>query len=129
MRTAELPGPDHPITIAANPARIVVRAGGQVVAEMTSALTLREAAYPPVQYIPVADVTAGLSPTVTATYCPYKGDASYYDLTIGRPDGTVDIVDAVWTYEDPYAAVASIGSHVAFYPDRVEILVEDGVAP
>jgi uncharacterized protein (DUF427 family) len=130
MRTVELPGPDHPITIAANPARIVVRAGGQVVAETSSALTLREAAYPPVQYIPLGDV----DPTVlrrssTRTYCPYKGDASYYDLTITQPDGTVEIADAIWTYEDPYDAVAVIGSHVAFYPDRVEILVEDGVTP
>lgn len=130
MRTVEIPGPDHPITIAANPARVVVRAAGQVVAETTAALTLHEAAYPPVQYIPLDDV----DPTVlrrssTLTYCPYKGDASYYDLTIAGPDGTVEIADAVWTYQAPYAAVAAIGSHVAFYPDRVEVVVEDRVAP
>jgi uncharacterized protein (DUF427 family) len=130
MRTAELPGPDHPITIAANPARIVVRAGGQVVAETSSALTLREAAYPPVHYIPRSDVDpAMLRRSATRTYCPYKGDASYYDLTITSSGGTVDIADAIWTYEDPYPAVGAIASHVAFYPDRVEILVEDGVAP
>ena len=126
----KLPGPDHPITLEANPARIVVRASGQVIADTTSALTMREAAYPPVHYIPLTDVDqAILRPSPTQTYCPYKGEASHYGITITRTDGTDDITDAVWSYENPYPAVEAITSHVAFYPDRVEIVIDDHIAP
>ncbi len=114
------PSPSHPITITANPARVVVSVGGQVVADSRRALTLREAAYPPVQYIPIADVDRSLlERTDTATYCPFKGDASYYTVTV---DGK-QAVDAVWFYESPHPAVAEIKDHVAFYPDRVDSIV------
>ncbi|MFF3440257.1 DUF427 domain-containing protein [Streptosporangium sp. NPDC002721] len=114
------PGPDHPITITANPARIVVSVGGKVVADSRRALTLQEASYPPVQYVPIADVDRSLlERTDTATYCPFKGDASYYTVTV---DGK-QAVDAVWFYESPYPAVAEIKDHVAFYPDRVDSIV------
>ncbi|WP_433364761.1 DUF427 domain-containing protein [Streptosporangium sp. CA-115845] len=116
------PGPDHPITIEANPARIVVSVGGRVVADSRRALTLREAAYPPVQYIPIADVDRSLlERTGTATYCPYKGDASYYTITV---DGKRS-VDAVWFYASPHPAVAEIKDHIACYPDRVDSIVEE----
>ncbi|MGS2644075.1 DUF427 domain-containing protein [Streptosporangium sp. LJ11] len=114
------PSPSHPITITANPARVVVSVGGQVVADSRRALTLREAAYPPVQYVPIADVDRSLlERTDTATYCPFKGDASYYTVTV---DGK-QAVDAVWFYESPHPAVAEIKDHVAFYPDRVDSIV------
>ncbi|WP_329084703.1 DUF427 domain-containing protein [Streptosporangium sp. NBC_01469] len=115
------PSPSHPITITPNPARVVVSVGGQVIADSQRALTLREAAYPPVQYVPIADVDRSLlERTDTATYCPFKGDASYYTVTVdGKP-----AVDAVWFYESPYPAVAEIKDHVAFYPDRVDSIVE-----
>jgi uncharacterized protein (DUF427 family) len=113
------PSADHPITISPTEAKVVVRVGDQVVAESTSALTLQESNYPPVQYVPVTDVTSELSPTATASYCPYKGDASYYSLVTA--DG--EIVDAIWTYQDPYPAVAEIAGHVAFYPNKVTISV------
>ncbi|MET9222681.1 DUF427 domain-containing protein [Streptomyces sp. NPDC088197] len=117
-RTVKTPGPDHPITVEPNPERIVVRAAGKVIADTTHALTLREADYPPVQYIPLADVEAdALRPTESQTYCPYKGDASYYSLVTA--DG--EITDAVWTYEKPYDAVGTIAGHVAFYPQHVEV--------
>lgn len=117
-RTVRTPGPDHPITVEPTGSRVVVRAGGRVVADTTRALTLREADYPPVQYIPLDDVAgSALRPTETQTYCPYKGDASYYALT-----GTgEEVADAVWTYEKPYDAVDMIAGHVAFYPRHVEI--------
>ena len=54
----------------------------------------------------------------TQTYCPFKGDASYYDVVTGAGD-TVE--DAIWTYEEPYPAVAPIAGHVAFYPDKADI--------
>jgi uncharacterized protein (DUF427 family) len=117
----KLPSPDHPISIRRNPARVVVSVAGQVIADTRSALTLREADYPPVQYIPREDVDlTQLKRTDHATYCPYKGDCSYYSV----PAGGKKSVNAVWTYEDPYPAVEEIKGHVAFYPDRVDEIAE-----
>ena len=116
-KTARIPGPDHPITITPNPKRVVVTAGGRVVADSRAALTLQEAAYAPVLYLPRADVDmALLARTAHSTYCPYKGDCAYYSI----PAGGERAVNAVWTYEQPYAAVEAIRGHVAFYPDRVD---------
>ena len=114
------PGPDPPITVEKNPARVTVRAGGQVVADTTAALVLQESNYPAVQYIPLADVDRSLlTATDTSTYCPFTGDASYYSLT--TPDG--ELTDVIWTYREPYPAVADIMGHVAFYADKVDITV------
>jgi len=116
-----IPGPDHPISIERNPARVVVSVAGHVVADTLNALTLREADYPPVQYIPREDVDLSeLERTDYATYCPYKGDCTYYSV----PAGGKKSVNAVWTYENPYPAVAQIKEHVAFYPDRVDKIAE-----
>jgi uncharacterized protein (DUF427 family) len=115
------PGPDHPITIAPNGGHVVVRAGGQVIAETHRALSLDEANYGPVQYVPLEDVDAAvLRRTDHETYCPYKGEASYYSVT--TPDG--DLENVIWTYEEPYDAVSEIAGHVAFYVDRVELSVD-----
>jgi uncharacterized protein (DUF427 family) len=112
------PGPDHPITIEPNAARVTVRVGDRVIAETTAALNLRESTYPAMPYIPLADVDPTvLRATDTSTYCPYKGDAAYYSLVL--PDG--ELTDVIWTYPEPYPAVAGIAGHVAFYPDKVEI--------
>ena len=111
------PGPDHPITVTPNPDRVVVTLGGQVIADSHRTLTLKEAAYPAVHYIPRADVDmAQLESTAHATYCPYKGDASYFSI----PSGGERSVNAAWSYERPYPAVAAIKDHLAFYPDRVD---------
>lgn len=115
------PGPDHPITIAANPRRVRVRFAGQTIADTRSALTLREKDHAPVFYIPRADVTmAALKPTTHRSHCPYKGDASYFTIAAaGREAG-----NAVWSYEQPFPAVAAIKEHLAFYPDRVDAIEE-----
>ena len=111
------PGPDHPIAIEPNPARVVVTVAGRVIADTRKALTLREASYPAVQYIPRKDVDMSLlERTDHATYCPYKGDCSYYSI----PAGGKRSVNAAWTYEAAYDAVAEIDGHLAFYPDRVD---------
>ena len=118
-REPEVPGPDHPITIEPAGVRVVARVGARIVADTTRALTMREANYPPVQYIPLEDVDQTLlTASATQTYCPYKGDASYFSITAdgGRPD-------AVWFYRKPYAAVADIAGHVAFYTDQVDVVV------
>jgi uncharacterized protein (DUF427 family) len=113
------PGPDHPITITPNHNRVVVLVEGKVVADTRNALTLQESTYPPVQYIPLADVdTSVLERTETQTYCPYKGDASYYSIPLGGEKST----DAVWEYREPREAVAAIKGHVAFWPGRVDAI-------
>src|SRR6202790_2691705 len=117
----KIPGPDHPISIDANPSRVVVTVGGKIVADSRGALTLREASYAPVQYIPRRDVDMTLlERTDHATYCPYKGDCSYFSIPSGGDRST----NAVWTYEAPYEAVSPIKEHVAFYPDRVDAVEE-----
>lgn len=120
-RTRLEPGPDHPITIAPTGRHVVVRAGGQVIAETDRALTLQEADYAPVQYVPLEDVDAAvLRATDHGSYCPFKGEASYYTVT--TPAAELDNV--IWTYEEPYDAVSQIAGHAAFYADRVELSVE-----
>ena len=119
-RTVLQPGPQHPITVEPAAARITVTAGGTPVADTTAALALQEAKYPTVYYIPLADVRSDvLQPSDHTTYCPFKGDASYYSIAIG--DG--ELTDAVWYYPEPYPAVAAIAGHVAFYANRVDISV------
>lgn len=118
-RPVKQPGPDHPITITRSPKHIVVKAGGRTVADTRHALTLQEANYPAVHYIPRADVDMTLlERTDHATYCPYKGDCSYYSI----PSGGERATNAVWTYEHPHAAAAAIKEHLAFYPDRVDAI-------
>jgi uncharacterized protein (DUF427 family) len=120
-RPVKIPGPDHPIVIAPNPARVVVTVAGRAIADTRNALTLREAAYKPVQYIPRSDVDmALLQRSQHATYCPYKGACAYYSI----PAGGQRSANAVWTYEAPYPAVAQIAGHLAFYPDRVDSIEE-----
>ena len=119
QKPAKIPGPDHPISIDANPSRVVVTVGGKVIADSRDALTLREASYPAVQYIPRRDVDmAALIRSEHTTYCPYKGDASYYSI----PAGGDRSVNAVWSYETPFAAMTQIKDYVAFYPDRVDAI-------
>jgi uncharacterized protein (DUF427 family) len=116
-KSIRTPGPDHPITIEPFAGRVVVRAAGRIIADTTRALCLREASYPGVFYFPREDSDIeALTRTTHSTHCPYKGDASYFSLPIGSA-GT----NGVWTYENPYPAVAEIREHLAFYPDRVTI--------
>jgi uncharacterized protein (DUF427 family) len=118
-KTVKVPGPDHPITIERNACRVVVKVAGHVVADTRNALTLREAKYSAVQYIPRKDVDMTLlERSAHTTYCPYKGDASYYSIPVGGERS----INAVWTYEGPYEAMAAIREYLAFYPDRVDEL-------
>jgi uncharacterized protein (DUF427 family) len=104
-KNVKIPGPDHPITIERNRDRVVVKVAGRVVAETRDALTLREASYAPLHYIPRKDVDMTLlERTDHDTYCPYKGDCAYFSIPAGGARST----NAVWTYEAPYEAVASL---------------------
>src|ERR1700738_3365400 len=113
----KISGPNHPLSIEANPCSVVVTLGGKVIPDPRGALTLLEASYPAVQYIPRRDVDmTALTRSEHTTYCPYKGDASYYSI----PAGGDRSLNAVWTYETPFEAMAQIKDYVAFYPDRVD---------
>ncbi len=118
------PTADYPITIAPAGRHITVRIGGEIVADTDRALTLEESRHAAVHYIPLADVKQEmLHPTDTTSYCPFKGDASYYSVTTSSGD---TVTDAIWTYPQPFPAVAEIAGHVAFYPDKAEITVAGG---
>ena len=120
-KPVKIPGPEHPITIEPNPNQVVISVAGRIIARTRHALTLREAGYPAVHYVPRQDVDMVLlQRTDHSTYCPYKGDCAYFSLPLGGPRS----INAVWTYEAPYAAVASIKDHLAFYPDRVDTIEE-----
>ena len=124
-KSIRLSGPDHPISIDRNPARVTVSVAGRTVADTRNALTLTEASYRPVQYIPRKDVDITLlERTDHHTYCPYKGDCVYYSIPLGGERS----VNAVWTYEAPYPAVAAIKDHVAFYRERVDAIDEHPLA-
>jgi uncharacterized protein (DUF427 family) len=118
-KAIKIPSLNHPITIVSNPSRVLVKVAGRIVADTREALTLKEATYPPVQYIPRKDVDMPqLQRTAHQTYCPYKGECAYYSI----PAGGERSVNAVWTYEAPYDAVSAIREYLAFYPDRVEAI-------
>ena len=121
-RVRREPGPDHPIALADYPGRVRVTFNGRLVANSARAVTLREANYPPVYYIPRADCAwAYFTPVDHTSYCPYKGEAAYFTLAV---DGR-RAENAVWSYEDAYPAVARIAGLVAFYPDRVDRIDAD----
>ena len=115
------PGPDHPITIARHGKRVRVTFAGKVIADSTQALTLNEAGYPPVHYIPRTDADmSALTPTSHHTHCPYKGDASYFTISAGGRSSN----NAVWSYQQPFPAMAAIKDHLAFYTSRVDTIEE-----
>ncbi len=117
----KIPGPGHPITITPNPKRVMVTWNRRVVADSRKALTLKEASYPAVLYIPRSDVDMTLLTHSThKSFCPYKGEASYYSIA---SDGERS-ENAIWSYEDPSDAVSEIKGYVAFYPARVDSIEE-----
>jgi uncharacterized protein (DUF427 family) len=123
-RPHKTPGPDHPITVERSASQVIVRSGSVTIAETSHALEMREASYPAVLYVPIGDVDQRLlRPSEHHTWCPYKGEASYYDVIDG--DGTdgdgTDLTAVAWYYPDPFPAVADIEDHVAFYADRVTV--------
>jgi uncharacterized protein (DUF427 family) len=113
----KIPGPDHPITVAPAAGRVTVTFAGKVIADSRNALTLKEANYAPVQYIPREDVKMEfLTPSEHESYCPYKGEASYYSLECAERSEE----NAVWCYREPYKAVEAVAGHLAFYPNKVD---------
>ncbi|MCV7383012.1 DUF427 domain-containing protein [Mycolicibacter longobardus] len=125
-RPVHLPTAEYPITVTRTGRQVTVRIGGEIIADTADALTLAEGDRPAVQYIPLADVKRDLlTRTATTSYCPFKGDAAYYTVTTSAGQ---TVADAIWTYEEPFPAVAAIAGHVAFYPDKAEISQQDSGA-
>jgi uncharacterized protein (DUF427 family) len=115
----KIPGSDHPIRISPAEGKVRVTVAAKVIAESTRALRLEEKGYPPVYYMPRNDADMSLlARTNHYTYCPYKGDCTYYSIPIGEPKSE----NAVWTYESPHEAVAVIREYLAFYPTRVDAI-------
>ncbi|MFN8032583.1 MAG: DUF427 domain-containing protein [Mycobacterium sp.] len=114
------PTADHPIAITPVSGRVQVRVNGELVADTRAALGLQESTYPVVHYIPIGDVDPKvLDRSESRTFCPYKGEAGYYNVTVGH----LTVEDAIWAYEQPYPAVAAIAGHIAFYPNKADITV------
>ena len=120
-KPVRVPGPDHPITVGRTSKRVVVSAAGRTIADSRDALTMKEGSYPAVLYVPRKDVDMTLlARSDHTTYCPYKGDCSYFSIPLGGNRA----INAVWSYENPYAAVAAVKDHLAFYPDRIDSIEE-----
>ena len=118
----KIPGPDHPITLEPSRRRLHAAFDRHVIADTADAVILREATYPPVYYLPIDDVDMSfLTRTEHHTYCPYKGEASYWSIYM---DGRL-AENAAWAYEDPYPAVAAVKGRIAFYPNVAEVYEVD----
>ncbi|HEX6141907.1 MAG TPA: DUF427 domain-containing protein [Geminicoccaceae bacterium] len=118
-RIRKEPGPDHPITVEPGSERVRVLVNGEVVADSSAPLVLREAGHPPVHYLPRADaVMDRLEASAQTTWCPYKGEARYFHIRVGERR----LADAVWSYEEPFPAVEAIRGHLAFYPAKVDAI-------
>ena len=116
-KEVKLPGPDHPIKISPARGRVRISVAGKVVAQSSRALILEEGGYPPVFYVPREDAEMSLLERTTHySYCPYKGDCTYFSIPLGGAKSEF----AVWSYEEPYEVVSSIRNHLAFYPARVD---------
>lgn len=117
-----IPNASHSIEIEDCSSTVIVSKGPLEFARTSNALTLSEATYPPVRYIPRDDVDMlQLERSTHTTYCPYKGDANYYSIPALGEAG----LNSVWIYEAPFDAVGEIAGHLAFYPDRVSVEVAD----
>lgn len=112
-RRVREPGPDHPILIDTDGQLVRLNVGDVTVGEAI-AFVLHEADYPPVFYIDRKAIPeAALTRSGKTTWCPYKGEATHYHMTL--PDGSV-LENAIWSYEDPLPAFDVIKDRMAFYP-------------
>ncbi len=113
---------DKDIIISPHPTRVRVIFNGRKIATSTNALDLREGSYPAVTYLPLSDVDmAVLQKSDHKTHCPFKGEASYYDLVYGKKISA----NAVWYYADPCPLVALIAGHLAFWGDDISYVSEN----
>ena len=106
---------------------VVVHVGGQVVAETRRAIKLFETSIPPRYYIPIADVTPGcLEPSTSPrTYCPYKGEAAYFNVHAGP----TTVPDGAWTLPGPLGEALLTMGHVSFWGKGTEVFADGRLTP
>ena len=126
---AESPGwagnPHYVVDFDLIPARVAVGFNGETVAESDRARVMFELGHAPVYYLPFDDLAAALfTRTDHHSFCPYKGVASYWTLTVA--DRTADNV--AWCYEDPYPQLPELADYAGFYWGRMASWTEDGAA-
>lgn len=110
--------PDYRVDVESNPVRVQARLEGEVIADSTRTVHVRETAHEAVIYFPREDVRLELAErTAHETFCPFKGEASYWSFSAAGARGE----NVAWSYEDPFDEVAALKDYVAFYPDRVEL--------
>ncbi|MBK18611.1 MAG: hypothetical protein CMM52_07225 [Rhodospirillaceae bacterium] len=109
--------PDKLLEFEPSPRRIRVKVNGEIIVDSTNVMLMREGGHVPVLYFPMDDVRMELfSSTDHTSNCGYKGDASYWTLTLGdRIEENV-----MWSYRDPYDETRIIKDYVAFYWDRMD---------
>ena len=113
--------PGHQVEIAAAAGRVRILAGGTVIADTRTPLLVTESRHQPVWYVPLSDVNDEyLRGSEHITYCPFKGHASYWHIE--TPGGMLE--NALWGYRSPFTECLPLAGHVAFYADRVTVLVE-----
>lgn len=111
--------PEHRVDLYPDQHRVKVIFGGKVIADSNSALRVEETGHGPVYYIPAKDMTLSLmKKTDHATYCPFKGTASYWTIDAGGKSSE----NAIWGYETPYDETAKLAGHYAFYESRVDLI-------
>jgi len=110
--------PSHRVDLVPETRRVRVTFAGAVIADSKAALRVEETGHEPVHYLPEKDVRLDLMrPTDHKTYCPFKGDCSYWTVEIGA-DSKAE--NAVWGYRKPYDEAAGLAGHYAFYKSRVD---------
>jgi uncharacterized protein (DUF427 family) len=113
----------RPPRVEARSERVVVRLGGQVIADTTDALRVLETSHPPVYYLPLDSFADGaLVPAGGTTFCEFKGEAHYFDVVAGgvvAPRGG-------WTYPEPASGFGELRNRVALYPGRMDSCEVDG---
>lgn len=104
-------------------AHLRVEFAGEVIAETSSAFRVLETSQPPAFYLPPGDVAMSLlRESAGASWCEWKGSATYFDIVVGGRVAT----SAAWTYRSPNTEFADLQDHVAFYPQSVDSCFVDG---
>jgi uncharacterized protein (DUF427 family) len=116
----EAPGhprdPFHRIDVHHSSRHIRISLDGKLLAESTSPVLLFETGLPMRIYLGPNDVKVPLAPSAKRTLCPYKGTAIYWSLE-GHPD-------IAWTYDDPLPDVAPIKDRIAFFDEKVDVVLD-----
>jgi uncharacterized protein (DUF427 family) len=115
--------PEHRVDLLPETKRVRVTFAGAVIADSSSALRVEETGHGPVHYIPAQDMRLDLlRPTGHKTYCPFKGDCSYWTIAVDGVGGQKQAENAVWGYQAPFDEAVGLAGHYAFYQNRVDAI-------